>query len=86
MPPAASRVLDVRPGDEEAAEQVEEWLPEFQLTHDPELRERIILAYRRGPAGPARPARRPEPGSTDPGFARRIVDGSVLRVSGRSRR
>jgi hypothetical protein len=32
MPPAASRVLDVRPGDEEAAEQVEEWLLEFQLT------------------------------------------------------
>jgi DNA-directed RNA polymerase specialized sigma subunit len=45
MPPAASRVLDVRPGDEEAAEQVEEWLLEFQLTHDRELRERIILAY-----------------------------------------
>jgi RNA polymerase sigma-B factor len=45
MPPAASRVLDVRPGDEEAVEQVEEWFLEFQLTRDRELRERIILAY-----------------------------------------
>jgi RNA polymerase sigma-B factor len=45
MPAAASRVLDVRPGDEEAVEQVEEWFLEFQLTHNRELRERIILAY-----------------------------------------
>ena len=44
MPAAASRVLDVRPGDE-AVEQVEEWFLEFQLTHNRELRERIILAY-----------------------------------------
>ena len=32
-----------------------------------------------------RPGSRPQPESTDPVFARRIVDGSVLRVSGGSR-
>jgi RNA polymerase sigma-B factor len=45
MPPASSRALDVRPGDEQAVEQVEEWFLEYQRTHDRELRERIILAY-----------------------------------------
>jgi RNA polymerase sigma factor (sigma-70 family) len=45
MPLASSRALDVRPGDEQAVEQVEEWFLEYQRTHDRELRERIILAY-----------------------------------------
>jgi RNA polymerase sigma-B factor len=38
-------VLDVRPGDQEAATQVEEWLQDYATSRDPQLRERIILAY-----------------------------------------
>jgi RNA polymerase sigma-B factor len=38
-------VLDVRPGDQEAATQVEEWLQDYATSRDPRLRERIIVAY-----------------------------------------
>jgi RNA polymerase sigma-B factor len=38
-------VVEVRPGDQEAATQVEEWLQAYATSHDPRLRERIILAY-----------------------------------------
>jgi RNA polymerase sigma-B factor len=38
-------VVDVRPGDQEAATQVEEWLQDYATSRDPQLRERIILAY-----------------------------------------
>jgi RNA polymerase sigma-B factor len=38
-------VLDVRPGDQNAATQVEEWLRDYATSRDPQLRERIILAY-----------------------------------------
>jgi RNA polymerase sigma factor (sigma-70 family) len=35
----------VRPGDQEAATQVEAWLQAYATSRDPRLRERIILAY-----------------------------------------
>jgi RNA polymerase sigma-B factor len=38
-------VLDVRPGDQNAATQVEEWLQAYASSRDPQLREWIILAY-----------------------------------------
>ena len=38
-------LLDVRPGDQEAATQVDEWLQDYATSHDPQLRDRIILAY-----------------------------------------
>jgi RNA polymerase sigma-B factor len=38
-------VVQVSPGDQEAATQVEEWLQAYAASRDPELRERIILAY-----------------------------------------
>jgi RNA polymerase sigma-B factor len=38
-------VLEVMPGDQEAAQAVEEWLQEYATSGDPRLRERIILAY-----------------------------------------
>jgi RNA polymerase sigma-B factor len=38
-------VLDVRPGDEDAATAVEGWLREYATSRDPALRQRIILAY-----------------------------------------
>jgi RNA polymerase sigma-B factor len=38
-------VLDVRPGEEDGAAQVEAWLGEYATSRDPVLRERIILAY-----------------------------------------
>ena len=38
-------VLDVRPGDEDAATAVEGWLREYATSRDPVLRQRIILAY-----------------------------------------
>ena len=38
-------VLDVRPGDREAATEVEGWLQAYARSRDPQLRERIILAY-----------------------------------------
>jgi RNA polymerase sigma-B factor len=39
--------LDVRPGDEEAVDKVEAWFLDYQATHDPAIRERIILAHLR---------------------------------------
>jgi RNA polymerase sigma-B factor len=44
-PSADHAVVDVRPGDHEAATQVQEWLQAYASSRDPELRERIILAY-----------------------------------------
>jgi RNA polymerase sigma-B factor len=38
-------VLDVRPGDHDAATRVERWLHDYATTRDPQLREQIILAY-----------------------------------------
>jgi DNA-directed RNA polymerase specialized sigma subunit len=38
-------VLEARPGDQAAATQVEEWLQDYATSRDPQLRERIILAY-----------------------------------------
>jgi RNA polymerase sigma-B factor len=38
-------VLDVRPGDQAAAAQVDAWLQDYATSRDPHLRERIILAY-----------------------------------------
>jgi hypothetical protein len=38
-------VMDIRPGDEDAATAVEGWLCEYATSRDPLLRERIILAY-----------------------------------------
>lgn len=42
---ASDAVLDVRPGDEDAATEVEGWLQDYAISRDPQLRERIILAY-----------------------------------------
>jgi RNA polymerase sigma-B factor len=44
-PSADHAVLDVRPGDREAATEVEGWLQDYAISRAPELRERIILAY-----------------------------------------
>jgi RNA polymerase sigma-B factor len=41
---ANDAILDVRPGDQNAAIQVEEWLQDYATSRDPRLRERIILA------------------------------------------
>jgi RNA polymerase sigma-B factor len=38
-------VLDVRPGDQAAATQVDAWLQDYATSRDPVLRQRIILAY-----------------------------------------
>jgi RNA polymerase sigma-B factor len=38
-------VVDVLPGDQVASTTVEGWLQEYATSRDPELRERIILAY-----------------------------------------
>ena len=38
-------VVDVRPGDEAAATEVEGWLQDYATSRDPVLRDRIILAY-----------------------------------------
>jgi RNA polymerase sigma-B factor len=38
-------ILEVRPGDQEAATEVDGWLAEYAASRDPGLRERIILAY-----------------------------------------
>ena len=38
-------VVDVRPGDQDAATEVDAWLQAYAVSRDPELRERIILAY-----------------------------------------
>ncbi len=37
--------MDVRPGDQNAVNQVEEWFRVYQATRDPATRERIILAH-----------------------------------------
>jgi RNA polymerase sigma-B factor len=38
-------VVDVRPGDQDAATEVEGWLQAYATSRDPQLRQRIILAY-----------------------------------------
>jgi RNA polymerase sigma-B factor len=38
-------VVDVRPGDQTATTAVDGWLQEYSTNRDPELRERIIMAY-----------------------------------------
>ena len=38
-------VVDVQPGDQAAATAVEEWLQAYATSRDPQLRERIIVAY-----------------------------------------
>ena len=38
-------VVDIRPGDQAAATEVDSWLQAYAASRDPELRERIILAY-----------------------------------------
>jgi DNA-directed RNA polymerase specialized sigma subunit len=38
-------VVDVLPGDQAASTTVEGWLQGYATSRDPELRERIILAY-----------------------------------------
>ncbi|HEV3495914.1 MAG TPA: sigma-70 family RNA polymerase sigma factor [Actinomycetes bacterium] len=40
-----SHPLDIRPGDEEAVDEVETWFLEYQAARDPAIRERIILAH-----------------------------------------
>jgi hypothetical protein len=41
LPPA----MDVRPGDQRAVRQIDEWFRSWQATGDPAIRERIILAH-----------------------------------------
>jgi len=38
-------VMDVRPGDQDAATQVDAWLQDYAISRDAVLREQIILAY-----------------------------------------
>jgi RNA polymerase sigma-B factor len=38
-------VVDIRPGDQAAATEADTWLQAYAASRDPELRERIILAY-----------------------------------------
>jgi RNA polymerase sigma-B factor len=38
-------VIEVRPGDQAAATEVDAWLQAYAVSRDPELRERIILSY-----------------------------------------
>jgi RNA polymerase sigma-B factor len=45
MTGAALATLDVQPGDAEAVEQVEQWFHDYGRSHDPAVRERIILAH-----------------------------------------
>jgi RNA polymerase sigma factor (sigma-70 family) len=45
MATASANSLQVRPGDEEAVDKVEQWFRDYQATRDPAIRERIILAY-----------------------------------------
>ena len=45
MTVATTRVLDVRPGDEEAVAEVEQWFGDYRASGDPAVRERIILAH-----------------------------------------
>jgi RNA polymerase sigma-B factor len=41
----ALSTIEVRPGDTDAVDQVEEWFHNYDFSHDPAVRERIILAY-----------------------------------------
>jgi RNA polymerase sigma-B factor len=43
--PGDHAVVDVQPGDKDAANAVEAWLKDYATSRDPRLRERIILAY-----------------------------------------
>ena len=43
--PGDHAVVDVRPGDQAAATEVDTWLQAYAASRDPDLRERIILAY-----------------------------------------
>jgi RNA polymerase sigma-B factor len=43
--PPDHAVVDVRPGDQAAATEVEGWLQDYAASRDPMLREQIILAY-----------------------------------------
>jgi RNA polymerase sigma-B factor len=45
IPQLPHAVVDVRPGDQDAATTVEAWLQDYATSRDPQLRERIILAY-----------------------------------------
>jgi RNA polymerase sigma-B factor len=45
MTAATFRTLDVRPGDEEAVAQVEQWFSDYQSTGESAVRDRIILAH-----------------------------------------
>jgi RNA polymerase sigma-B factor len=43
--PPDHAVLDVNPGDQAAADEVDAWLQDYASSRDPGLREQIILAY-----------------------------------------
>lgn len=45
MTAAPAGTMDVRPGDQDAVKQVEEWFHAYHATRDPAIRERIILAH-----------------------------------------
>ena len=45
MTTQAMTTLEVRPGDDEAVDEVQEWFLRYDKSHDPAIRERIILAY-----------------------------------------
>jgi RNA polymerase sigma-B factor len=45
MTTEALRTLDVWPGDRDAVDEVQQWFHCYECTHDPAVRERIILAY-----------------------------------------
>ncbi|HEV8652767.1 MAG TPA: sigma-70 family RNA polymerase sigma factor [Actinomycetes bacterium] len=45
MTAATSPVLDVRPGDQDAIQQVEQWFLAWHTTGDPAIRDKIILAH-----------------------------------------
>ena len=51
IPQLPHAVVDVRPGDQDAATTVEAWLQDYATSRDPQLRERIILAYLAWPTG-----------------------------------
>jgi RNA polymerase sigma-B factor len=40
-----AEVLDVRPGDQDAVDRVEEWFRQYAATGDADVRQRIIVAY-----------------------------------------
>jgi RNA polymerase sigma-B factor len=45
MPVATPGQLEVRPGDDQAIDRVEEWFRAYQATRNPAIREQIILAH-----------------------------------------